>query len=47
MDDYIDRLMMCGWRRDQAYRIVDNFLKNLDLDGLADFVRLEECGLCM
>lgn len=47
MDDYIDRLMMCGWRRDQAYKIVNDFLKNLNFDGLNEFIRLEECGLCM
>lgn len=47
MDDYIERLMLCGWRYDQAYYIVNDFLRNLDFDGLNEFIRLEECGLCM
>lgn len=47
MDDYIERLMMCGWRYTQACYIVESFLRELDFDGLAEFIRLEECGLCL
>ena len=47
MDDYIERLMLCGWTREQSYRIVNDFLRELDFDGLNEFIRLEECGLCM
>lgn len=34
MDDYIERLMLCGWTHEQAYRIVNDFLRELDFDGL-------------
>ena len=47
MDEYIDKLMMCGWSYEQALYMVNDFFRNLDFDGLNEFIRLEECGLCM
>lgn len=46
MDNFIERLMLCGWRKDQAWILVSDFLRELDFDELEDFIRREECGLC-
>lgn len=45
MQDYIDRLLACGVRLDNAMVIVNDFMRELDFDGLADFcARLENVG---
>lgn len=46
MDEYLDRLELCGWRRDQAWILIDDFVKEMDFEALDEFVRMEECGLC-
>lgn len=46
MDEYIRRLMNCGWCMDNAWMLVNDLLRELDFDGLEDFIRREEslCG---
>ena len=38
MHEYIRRLCAAGMRVDHAYEIVDNFYRELDFEGLRDFV---------
>lgn len=47
MDEYIERLELCGWRTDQAKILIDDIIREMDMDALDELVRLEECGLCM
>lgn len=46
MEQYIQRLLRCGWRIDNAWMIVNDLMRELDFDGLEEFVRREEssCG---
>lgn len=45
MDEYIRRLMNCGWRMDNAWMLVNDLLRELDFDGLEEFILREE-ALC-
>lgn len=38
MQDYIDRLTNCGVRLDDAMVIVSDFARDLDFNGLAEYV---------
>lgn len=38
MQEYIDRLCLCGIRKDDAWVLVNDFLRELDWNGLADYV---------
>lgn len=42
MDEYIRRLMMCGYRKDDAWTIVNDFLRLLDWDALEAFIEARE-----
>ena len=42
MDEYIQRLIKCGYRADDAWMIVNDFLRMLDWDALAAFVEAKE-----
>ena len=42
MYEYIHRLCACGMRVDRAYSVVNSFYRDLDFDGLRDFVRTYE-----
>lgn len=42
----MERLLMCGWSRDQAYILVNDMLRELDWEGLEDFIAREECAVC-
>ena len=37
--NYIDRLTACGMRIDNALVLINDFLRDLDFDGLADCCR--------
>ena len=36
--EYINRLCKCGMRIDDAYTVVNDFYRELDFDGLKDYV---------
>lgn len=38
MNEYINRLMACGMRVDDAYTVCNDFYRELDFDGLAEYV---------
>lgn len=40
--DYIDRLTYAGMRIDNAWMIVDDFLRDLDFGGLEDYCKALE-----
>lgn len=42
MQDYIMRLCKCGMRIDDAYTVVNDFFRELDFDGLTDYVKQYE-----
>lgn len=42
MHEYIRRLCACGMRVDDAYTVVDDFYRELDFEGLEDYVRSYE-----
>lgn len=42
MSEYVDRLVMCGYRVDDAWMAVSDFMRELDWDALFDFVRMKE-----
>lgn len=46
MSDYINRLVRCGWRLDNACLFVNDMLRDLDFAGLEEFVKREEDALC-
>lgn len=39
MHDYIRRLIACGMRVDDAYTVCNDFYRELDFDGLDEYVR--------
>ena len=39
MQDYLFRLTSCGVRLDDATVIINDFLRDLDFDGLNDYIR--------
>ena len=39
MQNYLDRLTACGVRIDHAVVIVNDFLRDLDWNGLNDYIR--------
>ena len=39
MYEYINRLCRCGMRVDDAYTVVNDFFRELDFDGLREYVR--------
>lgn len=39
MLEYVDRLCACGLRKDDAWVLVTDFLRELDFDGLAEYVK--------
>ena len=51
MYEYINRLCRCGMRIDDAYTVVNDFYRELDFDGLKDYISeyetihamIEEC----
>lgn len=42
MQEYIDRLLRCGWRLDNACVMVSDFYREQDIDGLEYAVQREE-----
>ena len=42
MQPYIDRLIRCGYSADRAYSVCSDFVKNLSMEDLEDFVRSVE-----
>lgn len=42
MSDYVDRLVACGVNLVDAYEVVEDYLYDNDLEGLADYVRSVE-----
>ena len=40
--EYINRLQMCGYRLDDAWTIVNDFLRMLDWDALEAFIQAQE-----
>lgn len=46
MDEIIEKLELCGWRKDQAWILIEDYIKKHDFEELDELVRLEECGLC-
>lgn len=46
MEEYIRRLVHCGWRTDNAWMLVNDLLRELDFNGLEEFVQREEATLC-
>lgn len=42
MQDYIMRLCKCGMRIDDAYTVVNDFFRELDFDGLAEYISQQE-----
>lgn len=38
MVDYINELCACGMRVDDAYTVVNDFFRELDIDGLEDYI---------
>lgn len=38
MHEYINRLMACGMRVDDAYTVCNDFFRELDFDGLEEYV---------
>lgn len=42
MQEYIMRLCRCGMRIDDAYTVVNDFCRELDIDGLKDYVEQYE-----
>lgn len=46
MEQYINRLVSCGWDADRAWYVVEDLICELGLNALDEFVRREEakCG---
>lgn len=42
MNEYIDRLCRCGMRVDDAYTVCNDFYRELDFDGLKEYVKQKE-----
>lgn len=42
MDEYVSRLVMCGYRKDDAWTLVNDFLRLLDWDALEAFIEARE-----
>ena len=40
--EYIMRLCRCGMRVDDAYTVVNDFCRELDFDGLKEYVKQKE-----
>ena len=46
VEQYINRLVSCGWNADRAWYVVEDLICELGLTALDEFVRREEtkCG---